>query len=277
LWDWASVSKQFTAAALLRLQDKKKLKLDDALRKFWPKAPTDKDRVTVRMLLNHTSGIEAGFRSEWDFDRSSRAALVSLVLGLPMTSQPGAAFEYSNSGYALAAALVEEITGTSFDKFCVEELFRPAGMRDACCIGWSKLDLDRVPKARRGEGFADRPPGFRFAYGNELTWGYRGCGGVVASTADMLAWDRALRAGKLLSKQALAQLYAPAKDGYALGWRIVDSPHGCVAEHGGSVEGVVTHYWRLLDAPVVVALACNYEPETNPAVLAGQLAAAVTQ
>lgn len=277
LWDWASVSKQFTAAALLKLQDKKKLKLDDALAKFWPKAPADKAKVSARMLLQHTSGIESGFKSEWQFDRDSQASLVALVLGLPMTSAPGSKFDYSNSGYALAAALVEELSGTTFEKFCVEELFRPAGMKDACFIGWPKLDLDRVPKIARGQGFTDRPAEFRFAYGNTLTWGYRGCGGVVASTADMLAWDRALRAGKLLSKKALKELYEPALERYALGWEIAETRHGRRAQHSGGVLGVVTQYFRLLDRDVVVALACNYEPKANPAQLAEQLVDAVLQ
>ena len=271
LWDWASVSKQFTAAALLRLQDKKKLKLDDELRKYWPKAPADKKGVTIRHLLNHTSGIEAGFKSEWKFDAKVRTSFEDLVLGLPMTSKPGEKFEYSNSGYAMAAALVEKLSDKTFEQFCVEELFRPFGIKDACFIGWPELDLERVPKIARGAGFADRPKEFRFAYGNELTWGYRGCGGVVASTRDMLAWDRALRGGKLLSKKALDELYTPCKDDYALGWKILQTRHGKRAEHAGGVLGVVTQYFRLLDRDVVVALACNYEPKDNPAKLAEQL------
>ncbi|MBX3462838.1 MAG: beta-lactamase family protein [Planctomycetes bacterium] len=271
LWDWASVSKQFTAAALLRLQDKKKVRLDDVLKKHWPATPEDKHGVTVRMLLQHTSGIEAGFRDEWRFDSRRRSSLEELVLGRPMTSAPGAEFDYSNSGYALAAALVEKLSGTAFEKFCVHELFRPAGMKDAGFIGWPQLDPGRVPKVRRGEGFADRPADVRFAYGHELTWGYRGSGGVVASTADMLAWDRALRTGKLLSKQALAEFYRPAKQDYALGLRVPADAGGRRVEHSGYVEGVATCYVRLLEPDVVVALACNYEAATDPATLAQQL------
>ena len=271
MWDWASVSKQFTAAALLRLQDKKKVKLDDELRKFWPKAPADKKGVTIRHLLNHTSGIEAGFKAGWKFDAGVRSSFEDLVLGLPMTSKPGEQFAYSNSGYAMAAALIEKLTDQTFEQFCVEELFRPFGMKDACFIGWSELDLERVPRIARGAGFTDKPKEFRFAYGNELTWGYRGCGGAVATTRDMLAWDRALRGGKLLSKKALEELYTPAKDDYALGWKILRTQHGKRAEHSGGVLGVVTQYLRLLDRDVVVALACNYEPKENPAQLAEQL------
>ncbi len=273
LWDWASVTKQFTAAALLRLQDKKKLSLDDPLGKHFPDVPADKKGVTVRHLLNHTSGIESGFKSEWDFDSRSRPALEKLVLSRPMTSKPGEKHDYSNSGYALAAALVERLSGQTFEEYCVTELFRPAGMTDACMIGWKGLDLARVPKIDRGKGFADRPADFRFAYGNELNWGYRGCGGAVATVRDMLAWDRALRGTKVLSAKAKKELYTVAKNDYALGWERRRLPAGECVLHSGGVLGVVTMYYRLLDGDAVVALACNYDPKANPGDLASELLA----
>lgn len=273
LWDWASVTKQFTAAAVLRLQDKKKLKLDDPLTKHWPKAPADKKKVTVRHLLNHTSGIQSGFRGEWKWDARSRASLEDLVLSLPLESEPGAKFDYSNSGYALAAALVEKVSGKSFEEFCAAELFAPAGMQDTMMIGGKSLDLDRVPKIERGAGFTDRPAEFRFAYGNELTWGYRGCGGVVATARDMLAWDQALRGKKVLSANAKKELYTVARDDYALGWFVQRLPAGECAFHSGGVLGVVTMYYRLLDQDVVVALACNNSPKESPATLATDLLA----
>lgn len=273
LWDWASVTKQFTAAALLKLQDKKKLSLDDPLSRHWPKAPADKKGVTVRHLLNHTSGIESGFKEGWDFDSKSRTSLEELVLSRPMTSKPGETHDYSNSGYALAAALVEKLSGKTFEQFCIEELFRPAGMKDACMIGWKDLDLARVPKIGRGAGFSDRPAEFRFAYGNELTWGYRGCGGAVATARDMFAWDQALRGKKLLSEKAKKELYTVAKKDYALGWTVKRLPAGECAYHSGGVLGVVTMYYRLLDEDVVVALACNYEVKDNPGKLAEEMLA----
>lgn len=277
MWDWASVSKQFTAAAVLRLADKKKLSLDDPLSKHWPNVPADKKKVTVRHLLNHTSGIQSGFRGEWQWDRASRSSLEDLVLKLPMASEPGAKFDYSNSSYALAAALVERLSGKSFEDFCRDELWVPAGMKDTGLIGTKAVDLDRVPKIARGTGFTDRPAGFRFAYGNELTWGYRGCGGVVATTRDMLAWDQALRGTKLLSAAAKKEFFKPAKDDYALGWEIKQLPPGLCASHSGGVLGVVTMYYRLLERNAVVALACNYEPKQSPAELAQRLLAEIAK
>lgn len=273
LWDWASVSKQFTAAAVLRLQDQKKLKLDDPISKWFKDAPKDKAGVTLRQILNHTSGIESGFKQEWKFDGGKRESFEKLVLGLPMTAKPGEAWEYSNSGYAFAAAIVERVTGKAFEEWCEEQLFKPAGMKDATFIGRPGLALARVPKIERGKGFTDRPRDFAFAYGNTLSWGYRGCGGTVATARDLFAWDRALRGDKLLSKVAREAFYQPALNDYALGWTVRKSRDGVRVEHSGGVLGVVTNYLRLLDEDIVVALACSYQPKDHPSRLAEELVA----
>jgi CubicO group peptidase (beta-lactamase class C family) len=271
LWDWASVSKQFTAAAALKLQDQKKLSLDDPISKVYKDAPADKAKVTIRQLLNHTSGLQAGFRNDWEFDARDRESFEKMLLKVPMESKPGEKWEYSNSSYALVAAIVERVSGRSFEDFCVDELFKPAGMKDATFIGRDGLPLARVPKIARGAGFDGPRKDFAFAYGNAMSWGYRGCGGAVATTRDMLAWDRALRGEKVLSKNAKEQLYAPALKDYALGWFVSKIAGGTRVEHGGGVEGVVTQYIRLLDEDIVVALACSYEPREHPQRLAEEL------
>jgi len=277
LWDWASVSKQFTAAAVLKLQDQKKLKVDDPISKFFKDAPADKAKVTLRQLLNHTSGIEAGFGSgeHWRCDSSKRDSFEQMMLKLPMTSKPGEKWEYSNSAYGFTAAIIEHVSGKTFEEFCVEQLFKPAGMKDATFIGREGLDPKRVPKIERGAGFTDRPADYAFAYGNQMSWGYRGCGGAVATTRDMLQWDRALRGDKVLSKVALADLYKPGLRDYSLGWFMLKSPGGMRAEHGGGVKGVVTQYVRELDEDIVVALACSYQPKAHPQQLAEALIGAV--
>lgn len=295
LFDQASVTKQFTAAAMLRLiefsrltddaQKKlgqkrlvdglkkfKKLSLDDPLSRFFPKAPKDKANVNLRQLLNHTSGIEAGFKSEWSFDSSSRDSFVECKLSRPMTSKPGEKHDYSNSGYALLAAIIEIVSGMTFEEFTAEFVFKPAGMKSATMIGCPDLDLSRVPKIDRGKGFTDRPKDFSFAYGNKLNWGYRGCGGVVASTHDMFLWDRALRDPKFLTKAMLDELYRPALENYALGWEVRKAPGGIRVEHSGGVLGVVTYYMRHLEEDYVIALACSYRPPTHPAQTCERLA-----
>jgi len=139
-----------------------------------------------------------------------------------MVSKPGATWEYSNSACSFVAALIEKVSGMTFEAFCDELLFEPAGMASATMIGAKGLDLTRVPRIARGVGFTGRPKEYAFAYGNQLSWGYRGCGGVRV-------------------------------------------------EHGGGVLGVATHYLRHLDPDFVVALACTYEPKTQPEEIADRL------
>src|SRR6185436_14116633 len=123
LWDWASATKQFTAAAVLKLQDQKKLRIDDPLSKFFKDAPPDKAKVTLRQLLNHTSGIEAGFKPEWKYDPASRESFEKMFLALPMTSKPGEKWEYSNSAYTMLAAIIEHVSGKCYEDYCLEQLF----------------------------------------------------------------------------------------------------------------------------------------------------------
>jgi CubicO group peptidase (beta-lactamase class C family) len=268
MWDWASVTKQFTATALLRLEAKKKLSVDDTLDRHFKGCPKEKAKITLRQLLNHTSGIEAGFRNEWKFDATSRDSLVECVLGRPLVSKPGDKFEYSNSSYALATAVIEQVTGKSWEQFLVEDCFRPSGMKDACAIGWKSLDLDRVPRQERGT----KPC---FPYGPVLNWGYRGCGGVVATPREMWLWDRALRGDKLIGPAQRKKLYEPALDDYALGWFVRKDAIGPFVEHSGGVGTNVTWYRRYLENDLVLALAFNYATKEHPGAVVDALAAAV--
>ncbi len=265
VFDWCSVTKQFTAAAVLKLQMQKKLSIDDPIAKHFKDVPKDKAKVTIRHLLNHTSGIgpRTGFGQA---EAGSREALVRWFLGSPVVAEPGAKWDYSNAAYFALAALVEMKSGKSWESFLREELFEPARMTTARCIGDVDLDLDRVPLDARGTGQA-------FEYGNDLSWGYRGAGGVVASVTDMLAWDRALRGTKILSEAAKREYYTVGLEQYALGWELQQWAGHTAYTHSGHTGEVVTFYFRSIDPDVVVAIAFNEEPPpVHPGTLARELA-----
>lgn len=255
MWDWASASKQFTAAAILKLEMTRKLSIDDSIRKHWKDAPKDKQPVTIRHLLNHTSGIRQP--DDLGVDPRNRDAVVDGFLTLPVSWAPGSKWEYSNLSYWVLAALVEKRSGDSFEKFSIENLFRPAGMEDACFIGWKDLDLARVPKDKRGTGV-------HFAYGYEMSWGYRGSGGAVVSLPEMLLWDRALREDKILSRRAKERMYEVGMNDYACGWVVDRSMGGTVYRHSGRVGETVTSYVRWIDEDIVVALARSEVPKEHP-------------
>jgi CubicO group peptidase (beta-lactamase class C family) len=254
IFDWASVSKQFTAAAVLKLEQAKKLSIDDTLEKHFKKqVPEDKKAITLKMMLSHTSGLEKGFSPDWKWDSHSRDSLFELVLGLRLTSKPGEKFEYNNTPYGFLAGLVEIVSKQSFEDYCIEQMFRPADMQSASFIGHKSLDLKRVPRDDRGTG---NP----FPYGPVLDWGYRGCGGVMASVHDMFLWDRALRGDKLLSNAQKTKLYTPVKEGYALGWYVGQDEGATRIEHGGDTRRTTCYFGRWIEPDVVVAIAYTYKP-----------------
>ena len=278
LFDWASVTKQFTAAAVLKLEMQKKLALTDPLRKhlgdLMPDKPAKrtakgepaaKGEILVRHLLDHTSGIPHDADFPQSVDLFSRDAVARHVLSLPLASEPGEKWEYNNVAYFLAGALIEKASGKSYETFLRENLFEPAGMSDAGFIGDGRVDLARVPNEDRGRG---EP----FAYGPRLSWGYRGAGGALASVRDMLRWDQALRGDKLLSKKAKASWYEPARENYALGWKVSQGSGGTRVQHGGAVGKLRCCYLRDLDKPLVVALASNDVPPEHPEIYVDGLA-----
>jgi len=253
LFDWASISKQFTAAAVLKLEMKKKLSIGDTLAKHFKDAPEDKREITLEQMLTHTSGIQKGFRPEWKWDSSRRDSLFELVLGLPVESKPGTKFEYNNTTYGFVAALVEKLAGKSFEDFCIDELFRPAGMKSAGFIGHHELDAARVPRDDRGRGN-------KFPYGPILNWGYRGCGGTIASVREMFLWDRALRSDEILSDAAKRKMFTPALEGYAFGWYVGPDERGTRIEHGGDTRATTAYFGRWVEEDIVVAIAYTHKP-----------------
>jgi CubicO group peptidase (beta-lactamase class C family) len=254
MFDWCSVTKQFTAAALLKLEMQKKLSIADPLKKLFPKCPKDKADVTLKQLLNHTSGL----KNDGGLDNSKlldREATIEMILALPMASKPGETWAYNNIAYFLLGAIVEKVSGQTLEKFSNEQLFAPAGM-DAHLIGDPKLDMARVPRDARGAGK-------QFAYGDRLTWGYKGAGGVVASTRDMLRWHDALMGDKLLGKAQKEELYTVGLQNYALGWKVSRDAGALEYSHTGRTGDVITVYLRWPDEKIVVAVAFSYDPKSD--------------
>ncbi len=250
LFEMASTSKQFTAAAILRLEMEGKLKLTDTLPRFFKKVPEDKRAITVHHLLTHTSGMDPNTGLSYAA-RETRDQFVEFILRPPLVSGLGEKWAYFNSGYALLAAIVEVASGQSFEDYSRERLFRPAGMADTGFIQDKALEGKPVT-ARRGQGM----PGTAVDW--HWSWGYRGMGGVVTTVGDLLKWDRALHGDKVLDKAAKEKLYRPEKSGYACGWMVETTPRGTTkVHHGGGVAGYRCQYARFLEEDVVIAVLSN--------------------
>jgi CubicO group peptidase (beta-lactamase class C family) len=267
IFESGSVAKQFTAAAILLLEQDGKLKLTDDIRKYLPEMPNYGDVITVEMLLNHTSGLRdwGSVASASGKGRGSRTFSNAEVLDIAarqkgLNYKPGAEYSYTNTGYNLAAIIVERVSGKSFQEFTGERLFAPLGMTHS---QW-RDDFDRVIKgravayARSGNGFKQSMP-FMNVYGN---------GGLLTTVGDMLAWNEGLSQNKLgpaLSKamERNAALNDGRKIPYARGVSVQPYRGFTEISHSGSTGGYTTWLARYPDQQLSITFLCNTSPGTG--------------
>ncbi len=234
-----SVTKQFTGAAVVQLADQGRLSLDDEITKHLPEFPAQGHRVTLRQLLEHTSGIpEYGSLPRFrriDQRSATPDELAALVAGQPFGFAPGAAMAYSNSGYLLLGRVVERVTGSPWADYVRRNLLEPAGMRHSRHCGERAASPRAAGYLWRGRVAAVVPePGYAWAAAS---------GSLCSTAGDLVAWNRALHGGKLLSSAAYREMTTPGRlgDGAALryaGGIVVDSAFGRrVVYHGGAIYG----------------------------------------
>ncbi|MHC4932954.1 MAG: serine hydrolase domain-containing protein [Planctomycetota bacterium] len=251
LFEIASTSKPVTAVGILRLRMAGKLRLEDSIARFFKGVPEDKRRITIHHLLTHTSGLSPRVGIPYA-SRLPREQAVAHFLKAPLDSEPGEKFAYCNCAYAILAAIIEKASGRSFEIYMKKEVFGPAKLVDTGFIQDRSLDAERMSTR-----LSERMPGAT-AGDWHWSWGYRGMGGVVTTAYDLLRLDRALRGGELLDEQATNDLYTPALDGYACGWRVGTTARGTrKVQHSGGVEGYAANYLRYLEDDAVVVLLSN--------------------
>jgi CubicO group peptidase (beta-lactamase class C family) len=255
LFEIASSSKQFTAAAVLRLVAKKKLELDDSIAEHLEGVPVDCHAITVRHLLQHTSGIPG---SNSRGGRTDLAAVVPVFLAGGPQHEPGTHFEYWNQGYALLAGIVEHVSGDPFTEFSADELFEPAKMSHTIFNGGElsgaakKTCAVAIGRSAHGEPRS----ALEHPYG-EFGYQYRGMGGVVTNVWDLWRWDRALDAAKILDRKLQAELFRPGLENYALGWEVEEREGRTVQHHSGSVRGFLCDIRRYPDTDACLFVLLN--------------------
>lgn len=251
LFEIASITKQFTAAAILHLVHEDRLELTTTLGELFPRQASKYKDVTVEQLLSHTSGMNPSGGVPYN-STIKRDAYIKRVLAVPPSSPPGQTFAYSNVGYALLAAIIETVTGESFEDYAHEHLFRPAGLVDTGFI--KERDLDRTRVATRISTGSSRHTSADWHYG----WGYRGMGGVVTTANDLYRWSNALRTDAVLPEELREELFRARTNNYALGWQ-VNSGAGDkrLAQHSGGVQGFASFFMHDIDKENVVVLLSN--------------------
>lgn len=256
-----SITKQFTAAAVLLLRDEGKLALDDPLSKFLPDFPHGAD-VTVRHLLTHTSGIRSftslkEYRAGMAEDRTSDE-MIRLFRDQPMDFPPGEKFLYNNSGFFLLGVIIEKASGMDYAGFLKKRLFAPAGMEST----W--VDAPKLEVARRAVGCKKAGKDWKEADPISMTQP-GGAGAMISTVEDLLKWDAALHGGMLLKRESVAEMTAPAKlkDGkatrYGFGLFLEGQGAARVIGHGGGINGFVSYLGRFPGRGLSVAVLVNAE------------------
>jgi CubicO group peptidase (beta-lactamase class C family) len=259
----ASLSKQFTAAAVLRLVADGQLDLQDTLGKLLPGVPVDKRAISVHQLLTGTAGLPRDVTpSNAVIERDS---LVRAILGAPLRRTPGSAHEYSNAGYLLLAAIVEHRARTPFDKYLEEKLFAPAGLVSTGFVGptWRKPVAHGYGGDYRGV-VMDEPAA-------RQGWYRRGAGGLLSTAGDLLRWERALTSGRVLPDSLVQKLftgYVAEEEGgdsfYGYGWVVERSATGApIISHNGGWGPYYAELRRYPSTGVVAILLTN---QRGPAV-----------
>ncbi len=244
-----SVTKQFTAAAILRLAEEDHLSLDDELTRFLPDYPVGDRRVTLHQLLNHTSGIPSytGLGERWQagitLDRSHEE-LLALFQDEPFDFEPGEGFAYNNSGYYLLGMVIEEVTGQAYDEYLRETFFDPLELRDTSYCWQDRVIPHRARGYQREEGE------LRNAAPLSMTQPFA-AGALCSSVRDLAAWDQALRAGEVVSPESYRRMTTPEGlpegAGMQYGYGLIRGALEGVpkVEHGGGINGfnaLLSHY-----------------------------------
>jgi CubicO group peptidase (beta-lactamase class C family) len=249
-----SMTKQFTAASILLLEERGKLSTGDLVKKYMPDAPAAWDKVTIYNLLTHTSGIPS-FTSFPDYRTSEGTpttpkALVDRFRDKPLEFQPGEKWNYSNSGYVLLGYLLEKISGQTYVDFVTENIFKPVGMKD------SGYDSNSAVILHRASGYSPRPNGPVNAGYIDMTIPFS-AGALYSTTHDLLLWEHALFGGKVLSAASLKKMTTPYKENYGCGLMITTARGHLQYEHGGGIEGFNTEMAYYPDDKLTVIVLAN--------------------
>ncbi|PQB07327.1 hypothetical protein BST83_09270 [Polaribacter filamentus] len=240
VFDIGSVSKQFTATAILKLEEQGKLKEEDPISKFFKNLPEDKKNITIHQLLIHSAGITQGIGNS-DFDHISVNDYFKQLFATKLLHQPGQKHEYSNAGYSILARIIELVSRQSYESFLNEYLFLPAEMYHTGYL-LPKWENCILAKGYNYQVINTGSMVSRYQQDGKVSRVLLGNGGINSTQEDMFKWYLALRSNKVLSKSATKKLTTPyilefegETSYYAYGWVIFKTPRGTnMVAHDGS-------------------------------------------
>lgn len=254
----ASVSKQFTAMAIMILQEKGKLNVEDKLSKYIPDFPKG-DKISVYNLITHTSGI-TNVTSLPNFDsikvhKHTLEQNIALFKNKPLEFEPGTKMDYSNSGYILLSYIIEKASGKSYGTFMKENIFEPLGMKNT-----GLYEEGSVPK-NMALGYSETDNGIANTAFIDMSIP-SGAGALYSTVEDMYLWDQALYTEKLIKKSSLEKIFTPFKDNYAYGVKVDNYANHKMITHSGGIEGFATITYRFPDDELYIVILKNFDNQT---------------
>ena len=256
----ASVSKQFTAMAIMILAERRKLSFDDSLASFFPGFPDYGKQITVRHMLNHSSGLiayEDVMDEKVTVPLTDQDVLEMLKRQDRTLFPPGSSYRYSNTGYVLLGLIVEKASGTSFQEFLRQNIFEPLKMKHTVFYPRE----DHSDEQRRAYGYSKRDDVF-VRTDQSLTSSTRGDGSIYSSVSDLYKWDQALHKARLVKRDTLENAFTSGAQvdentGYGFGW-FVETRRGLkTVSHSGNTIGCTQFIRRYLDRKFTIIVQAN--------------------
>lgn len=253
-----SVSKQFTAMAIMQLVEKNLISLDDKVSKYIPKMP-HADLITIKNLLTHTSGLENFTNVNGFFlinsEKTTPKDMLDLIKDLPLEYTPGDGFKYSNTNYLVLGMIVEKITDMSLENYLDKNIFTPLNMTNT---GTAYGESNNIHDATAYAGYLDVVP----IDDSTLLKKAFGAGNLYSTVEDLYRWDRALNTEKIVKKETLAKIFTEYIDvtddvNYGLGWMIEQTEKGKEIYHGGNTLGFTSNIARYIDEDLTVIVLTN--------------------
>jgi CubicO group peptidase (beta-lactamase class C family) len=275
-----SLTKPFTASAILLLERDDALRLDDAITDHLPGYDMSGARITLRQLLTHTSGIpnyvaQPGYWEQMATRDHTAAEVRARFEALPLSFAPGTRYRYNNSGYHLLGMVIEAVSGMSYATFLRERIFAPLGMGDTRLLAHAPIIPRRARGYQRDErGAYEHAPYFSWTLATAN-------GGLAATLDDLIRWDAGLRAGTPLDAAALERMWTPLRlvgsptgglggredggvphwglraEGYGLGWGLSTYRGRRVVHHAGGVPGYSAFFGRFIEDDVSIIVLSN--------------------
>lgn len=255
IFQLGSVTKQFTAAVILKLAEQKKLKLTDKLSKYYPGYPKG-DSITIAHLLSHTSGIvnytnDEEFMSKEVLKPVSEKRMLSLFKDEPLEFSPGTNWQYSNSGYMLLGYIIKKVTKQPYEKVVRQMILAPLKMTHS---GFDFVGLKSSDKAK-GYFVVDGGRSIESSYVDSSV--SFAAGAMYSSTADMLKWHYGLLQNKILSRKWIEKAFTPVRNHYGYGWAIDSTEGKRITTHNGAIFGFNSSFYRVEQDDICIVMLNN--------------------